>query len=100
MSKTSTEDEQLAMKPRMGAMVGCPYGQEIELLTTGINLFGQDFFWTQAKPLAEFEPTKEATRLAAEAWGRYLETGTLTQGQLKAESAKTTAALVELLNMK
>src|SRR5262249_43217911 len=91
MARTTTNDEQVAMKPRMGAMVGCPYGQEIELLTSGVNLFGEDFFWTLAKPLAEFEPTEEATRLAAAAWGRYLQTGTLTQGQLKAGSAKTAA---------
>jgi hypothetical protein len=29
VAKTTTQDEQVAMKPRMGAMVGCPYGQEI-----------------------------------------------------------------------
>ena len=88
------------MKPRMGIAVGCPYGQEIELLTSGVNLFGEDMFWTIAKPLTEFEPTEEATRLATAAWARYLETGTLTQGQLKAGSAKTAAEVVELLNKK
>lgn len=97
MAKTTTWDEQAAMKPRMGSMVGCPYGQEIELLSTGVNLSGQDFFWTMAKPLAPFEPTDEAIRLAAEAWNRYLETGTLTQGQLKAASSKTAAEFGEFL---
>jgi hypothetical protein len=43
------------------------YGQEVELLTPGVILIGQDFFWTMATPLAEFEPTDEATRLAAAA---------------------------------
>jgi Transglutaminase-like superfamily len=100
MAKTTTSDEQMAMKPRMGAMVGCPYGQEIEILSSGVNLCGQDFFWTMAKPLAEFETTEEASRLAAAAWTRYLETGTLTQGQLKATSAKTATELVEHLQMK
>jgi len=100
MAKTTTQDEQVAMKPRMGVAVGCPYGQEIELLTPGVILFGQDFFWTMAKPLAEFEATEEATRLAARAWTRYLETGTLTPGQLKAGSAKTATELVELLKNK
>jgi hypothetical protein len=100
MARTTTRDEQVAMKPRMGVAVGCPYGQELELLTSGVNLFGQDFFWTMARPLAEFEPTEEATRLAASAWARYLETGTLTQGQLKAGSAKTATKLVELLKNK
>src|SRR5262249_45050936 len=87
MARTTTADEQVAMKPRMGVMVGCPYAQEIELLTPGVNLFGQDFFWTMARPLAEFEPTEEAARLAANAWTRYLETGTLSQGQRQAGAA-------------
>jgi hypothetical protein len=100
MAKTTTQDEESAMKPRMGVMVGCPYGQEIELLTSGVNVFGEDMFWTMAKPLAEFEPTAEVTRLAAAAWARYLETGILSQGQLKAGSAKTAAELVELLKNK
>jgi hypothetical protein len=100
MAKTTTQDEERAMKPRMGAMVGCPYGQEIELLTPGVNLFGQDFFWTLAKPLAEFEPTAEAAHRAAQAWGRYLETGTLSKAQLKAAAAKTDAELVKALSEK
>jgi hypothetical protein len=100
MARTTIEDEAKAMKPRMGAMLGCPYGQEIELLTPGVTLSGQDFFWTLAKPLAEFEPTEAATPLAAEAWTRYLETGTLSQGQLKAGAAKSAAELVELFNKK
>jgi hypothetical protein len=100
MARTAVRDEQAAMKPRMGAMPGCPYGQEAELLTPGVTLFGQDFFWTQAAPLAEFEPTAEAERLAAAAWSRYLETGTLTAGQLDAASAKTAAELAGRLKGK
>jgi hypothetical protein len=100
MARTSVRDEQAAMKPRMGAMLGCPYGQEAELLTPGVTLFGQDFFWTLAVPLAEFEPTEESARLAAAAWVRYLESGTLTPGQLRAGSAKTAAELVERLKGK
>ena len=100
MARTTTQDEESAMKPRLGAMVGCPFGQEIELLTSGVTLLGQDFFWTMATPLAEFEPTEGAARLAAQAWARYLETGTLSPGQLKAGSAKTAPELVELLNKK
>jgi hypothetical protein len=83
MSKTTISDEQTAMKPRMGSMIGCPYGQEAEMLSSGVNFHGQDFFWTIAKPLAEFEPSEEAVRLATEEWTRFLETGTLTQGQRK-----------------
>lgn len=100
MAKTTIPDEQTAMKPRMGVMIGCPYGQEIELLTPGVVLFGQDMFWTMAKPLAEFPPTDEAARRATEAWTRYLKTGTLAQGQLKAGAAKTAAELVQFLEMK
>src|SRR4029453_17352358 len=81
MAKTTPADEQAAMKPRMGAMVGCPYGQEIEMLSAGVTLWGQDFFWTQAKPLAEFEPSEEALRLASEHWQRSLETGTQAPAQ-------------------
>lgn len=85
------------MKPRMGAMRGCPYGQEAELLTPGVTLFGTDFFWTQAAPLAEFEASEEVAKAAAKAWAGYLETGKLSAGQLKAASAKTAAELTEAL---
>jgi hypothetical protein len=100
MAKTTAWDEQMAMKPRMGAMVGCPYGQESEMLSSGITFWGQDFFWSMAKPLAEFEPTDEAIRLSVEGWNHYLETGVLTKGQLKAVSAKTAAMLAENLQAK
>jgi len=100
MAKTTTGDEQVAMKPRMGAMVGCPYGQEIELLSSGVQLSGQDFFWTLAKPLADFDPGEEAIRLAVAAWNRYLESGALTQGQLKAGAANTAPEFVEHLRMR
>ena len=100
MAKTTPLDEQMAMKPRMGSMLGCPYGQEIEMLSAGVSPCGQDFFWTVAKPLAEFEPTDEAIRLATAAWNHYLETGTLTQGQLNGGSAKTAARLVECMRIK
>jgi len=100
MARTTTQDEQVAMKPRMGVGLGCPYGQEIELLTPGVILTGQDFFWTIAKPLAEFEATEGAARLAAKAWTHYLETGALVPAQLKAGSAKTATELGELLKSK
>lgn len=48
-----------------------------------------------ARPLAEFEPTEEAVRLAVESWSRYLETGVPTQGQLKAVFARPSATLAE-----
>jgi hypothetical protein len=49
MAKTTIKDEETAMKPRMSVMIGCPYGQEIEMLTPGVTLFGVDMFWTEAK---------------------------------------------------
>jgi len=100
MAKTTIKDEETAMKPRMSVMIGCPYGQEIEMLTPGVTLFGEDMFWTEAKPMAEFASTDEINRLAAEAWNRYLETGTLTEGQRKSGGAKTAKELVELLKAK
>lgn len=96
MAKTTVWDEKMAATPRMGAMLGCPYGQEVELLSSGITLWGQDFFWSMAKPLAEFEPDEESVRMATESWQRYLETGRLTQAQIKAASAKTAAELAKI----
>jgi Transglutaminase-like superfamily len=100
MAKTTMSDEQVAAKPRAGATLGCPFGQEVELLSSGVTLWGQDFFWSLAKPLAEFEPTDAAVRVAAEAWNRYLETGNLTPTQLKAAFAKTGEEFTEILGAK
>jgi hypothetical protein len=94
MARTTTQDEQVAMRPRRGASPGCPYGQELELLTPGVVLSGQDFFWTIAKPLVEFETTEEAAHLAARAWDRYLETGRLAPAQLEAGSANQSGKLI------
>ena len=65
MAKTTIKDEETAMKPRMSVMIGCPYGQGTEMLSSGVSLFGQDMFWTEAKPLAEFASTDEINRLTA-----------------------------------
>jgi hypothetical protein len=100
MAKTALKDEEAAMKPRMGAMLGCPYGQEAEMLTPGVMLFGEDFFWTQAKPLATFEPTADSARAVVAAWASYLETGTLTAGQLAAGAATTAVEFTEQLKVK
>jgi hypothetical protein len=100
MSKTTVADEQAAMKPRMGVMVGCPYAQELELLTPGVNLFGADFFFTIAKPLAEFEPADEVAKAAAAAWAKYLGTGALTPAQAKAAAATTAADFAAALKEK
>ncbi|OGL43412.1 MAG: hypothetical protein A2161_05835, partial [Candidatus Schekmanbacteria bacterium RBG_13_48_7] len=97
VAKTTIADENLAMKPRMGSMVGCPYGQELELMDYGISLWGQDFFWTIARPVAEFEASDTAIGLATSNWNRYMEMGILSQGQIKAASAKNAEEFLEFL---
>ncbi len=100
MAKTTISDEQIAMQPRMGTMLGCPYAQELELMSRGISLWGQEFFWTIAKPIAEFEADAKALALAAEAWNHYLEVGTLSQGQINAATAKNASEFLEFLRTK
>ena len=78
-------------------MVGCPYGQELELITTGVTPWGQDFFWTIAKPLATFQPDDEIISVATEEWKRYLQEGTLSQGQVNARSAKYANEFLQLI---
>jgi len=97
IAKTTPPDEEGAMKPRAGAMVGCPFGHEVEFSRPGLNLFGQDFFWTIAAPLAEFEVTDEAATLTAELWERYLKTGTLSASQFKAVSARDLGQYLEAM---
>lgn len=97
MSKTTIADENIAMKPRMGSSLGCPYGQELELLDRNITLSGRDFFWSMGKPLAEFEASDEAINLAKKEWGRFLETGKPSQKQIRAASARDSAAFLEAL---
>jgi len=43
MAKTTIADEDLAMKPRLGSMMGCPFGQEAEFSKFGLNFYDQDF---------------------------------------------------------
>ena len=95
MAKTTAADEELAMKPRMGSMPGCPYAQEIELISPGVTLWGQDFFWTIADPIAELQVNDEVVQWATQDWKRYLREGSLSQGQIKAASAKTAAEIWE-----
>jgi hypothetical protein len=83
MAKSSLEDENTAMKPRMGVMLGSPYAQEVELLTSGVSLWGQDFFWTMAKPLAQFKLDDEMIEKIRQEWLRYLENGILSEEQVR-----------------
>jgi hypothetical protein len=100
MVKTSVSDEQNSMKPRLGAMRGCPFGQEAEFARPGLSLFGQAFFWTIAVPLGEFDVTDEAITLTAGLWERYLGTGTLSAAQLKAASARDLDQYLEAIKTK
>ena len=61
MAKTTIEDERSSMQPRMGSALGCPFGQEVELSDMALTLSGNEFYWTVAAPLAEFEVTDKGT---------------------------------------
>jgi hypothetical protein len=98
MARTTLEDENQSMNPRMGAMLGCPYAQEAELLSSGLAFAGQDFYWTMAKPLAEFDPDESAVSLATDAWAEYLREGLLSEGQVNARAASDSSELTEILN--
>lgn len=98
MARTTIADEDIAMKPRLGTSLGCPYGHELEFLGRGITFFGNNFFWTMGKPLAEFEVSGEVIDLARMEWERFLETGKVSQKHVGAMSAKDTAGLLEALN--
>jgi hypothetical protein len=100
MARTTINDEQIAMKPRMGVSVGCPYGQELELFDGGITPWGQDFFWTIGKPLAEFEASDESIELTKKEWNKFLASGTLSLGQIKAASANNAEGFLKALRTK
>ena len=87
MARTTIADEDIAMTPRMGTSLGCPYGQELELLDDEITLWGKDFFWTLSKPIAECEVSPEIVELGTTQWKRFLESGRLGQGQIAAATA-------------
>jgi hypothetical protein len=97
VAQTTPGDERLAMQPRMGSAIGCPYGQELELLDRGVTLWGNDFFWTIGKPLAEFAASEEAVSLARKEWTRFLATGKSSRGQIEAAGATTSDGLLAAL---
>jgi hypothetical protein len=100
MARTTIDDEKVAMKPRMGAMLGCPYGHELELMDRGVTLWGRDFFWTEAKPVAQFDVTESTIESAKEQWLGFLETGKMTLGQIAATAAKDADSLRNALSTK
>jgi len=97
MAKTTPPDEEAAMEPRAGAMIGCPLGHEVEFSRPGLNLYGSEFFWTIGAPLAEFPVTDEAVALTAREWRRFLASGVLSAGQVKAASARDPDEYLEAL---
>ncbi len=100
MATTSVKDEELAMKPRMGVALGCPFGHELEFPEGGVMPWGKDFFWTVAKPLAEFETTDEITDLTTLQWAAFMESGKLSPGQIEASAARDAEALLNALKNK
>lgn len=89
MSKTSLEDEKESMKLRPGSMPGAPFGQEAEFANLGLNLFGEDFFWSIALPLAEFEISDEDAEKCANLWKQFLQSGNVDERQNKAALSRT-----------
>jgi hypothetical protein len=100
MARTSIADEEVAAQPRMGTPVGCPYGQELELPDGGLTLWGQDFFWTMGKSLAEFEASDEAVSIATKQWNEFLKSGKLAPSQIKAASAADAQTFLAALQSK
>ena len=65
--------------------------------STGVTLWGQDFFWTIAKPLAEFQPDDNAIPLARGERNRYMREGTPRPGQIRTRAATNARELSEVL---
>jgi hypothetical protein len=89
MATTTIADEDVAMQPRRAVVPGAPYGQEIEILSPGVTLTGADFFWTEARPLAEFDVTAEALDHAQTQWQAFLIAGKLSESQIQSAAATT-----------
>lgn len=75
VAATSIEDERLGGKLRIGAPLGCPYGQELEIVLGQAFPFGPEFFWTQARPLCAFAVDEASLDSARVAWQRFLTSG-------------------------
>lgn len=88
---TSIADEQRAAKPRMSAPIGCPWGQEMEIVRGPAFAFGTEFFRTQAKPLAAFAVDDAALAAARAAWQRFLANGALDAAAERAAAARDEA---------
>ena len=87
MAKSSISDEIASMEPRLCSMLGVPFGQEVEIMKPGLTLHGQDFFWTVAFPLAEFDVTDTIAKLTVACWQEFLQTGIISSKQIDAALA-------------
>ncbi len=88
---TSIADEQRAGTPRVAAPVGCPWGQELEVVRGAAVPFGPEFFWTQAKPLLAFAAADDQLAAARAAWRRFLADGRPASPAQRAAAATTRA---------
>jgi hypothetical protein len=94
MATTSIAAEQRAGKLRMLAPLGCPWGQEVELIRGAAMLHGAEFYWTRAVPLAAFAADDAAFAAAAAAWQQFLRAGQPVAGADAAAGAADRAALI------
>ncbi|MDZ7630227.1 MAG: hypothetical protein U5K74_02420 [Gemmatimonadaceae bacterium] len=76
MAKSTIADENLAMKPRMGMMLGCPYGQEAELPKSGIIFTGQNFGQWRNRSRDSIS-NAVLFHSAREAWTQFLKEGVM-----------------------
>lgn len=97
MAITTPADENVAMQPRASSWPGAPYGHELELLGRGVRLYGNNFFWTMARPLAQFDAPADALQQARRQWRNLTTTGKHAPTQTAAAQATTTAELVKAL---
>lgn len=87
MAITSIADEERADVLRPAVPRGCPFGQEIEILKGPAMLFGAEFFWTQALPLAAFAAADAEVTAATTAWQQFVREGRSVAASVKAASA-------------
>jgi hypothetical protein len=88
---TSIADERGAGQPRGAAPIGCPWGQELEVVRGAAAPSGPEFFWTQARPLLAFAADDRQLAAARAAWRQFLATGRLPEAATRAAAATTPA---------
>lgn len=98
MATTTADDETAAMEPRWGASPGGPYGHELEFLARGLTFSGNDFFWTEARPLAEFAVPAAALNRARDLWQKFLSSGKLSPAQIAAAKETEGNAVLDALS--